>query len=316
MPDPARQTISASEAPALFNASRYTTRWMLYHEFIGDAPSEDKSDARMTWGTRLEPLILEQAADDLKLLVTRNMKPDGKQEYIRNGLFGCHRDGEILCPDRGPGAIETKAVFDYQVWMREWDGGKAPPREYETQLQTQMKVGKDGQPYKWGVIAAWLAGQQYYFERKPIDELWEVLDVEGEKFMASIKAKEEPDPFGVTIEAPILTKLFPVIKGSVLDLREDADAIEITEQMRMLDYHSKSRLGHERAEKDLKAFIMGKMFGTEKALLPGGVVVELSQVNRKGYVVKPSSYQTVSVYVPADLVGGGLEPFEKADLGG
>lgn len=105
----------------------------------------------MDWGTRLQPLIIEQAARDLKLDVFPC------DTYVRNGNLGCTRDAEIICPDRGPGALEVKAVFDYKTWMREWDGGNSVPRHIEIQHQTQMLVGDGKVPFSWGVIAAWVA---------------------------------------------------------------------------------------------------------------------------------------------------------------
>lgn len=324
MPDPTRETISASEVSSLFNASPYRSRWMLWHDFRRDLPGhiEVKEDARMSWGKKLEPLILAQAAQDLALVVEPNSDAAGNQDYVRNGIFGCHRDGQIFCPTRGPGAIETKAVFDSFVWMDKWNRGKNPPRQYELQLQTQMKVGAGGKPFNWGVIAAWLGGEQHYFERDPLTDLWEELDVEGAKFLRSVQANEEPEPLGLEIEAPSLQWYFPLKKGETLDLREEPDADTIVEKMRMLDWHSSERLGHEKCEKELKAFAMMRARGAETILLPHGVKVTISEISRKGYSVGASSYKTVKVFVPdthkvyaseVSQTGGDLGGFKIAD---
>ena len=118
MPDPRLETVSASQAAALFNRSPYDTRWTLYQRFIGNVP-EDAADNRMAWGKRMQPLLLEAAGEDLALEV---QPPDAfglavddmfqGDPYLRNGMLGCTRDALVVCPDRGPGALELKCCFD------------------------------------------------------------------------------------------------------------------------------------------------------------------------------------------------------------
>src|SRR5882724_10027041 len=179
MPDPTKATISATEASGLFNVSPYVTRWMLWQSFAKGVDIDATEDSRMSWGKKLQPLIIQQAADDLKFEVV----PNADDTYHRRGLLGCTRDATIICPDRGPGALETKCVFDYRTWMADWAGGKSPPRTHEIQVQQQMLVGDPSGDeannfgmYKWGVIAAWVAGEVHYFERKPIYDLWDRLN--------------------------------------------------------------------------------------------------------------------------------------------
>jgi hypothetical protein len=207
MPDPTRQTISATEAPALFNASPYVTRWMLHRRFAHGDEIHSPEHNRMDWGKRLQPLLLAAAAEDLRLEV----KPNASDVYVRNARLGCTRDAEIICPDRGPGALETKCVFDSGVWMREWAGGKTPPRHHEIQLQVQMYVGDGERPFQWGVLAAWIGGEMHYFEREPILELWDEIDKEARQFFADVQAGTEPDPFGAPIESALLAKVFPTL---------------------------------------------------------------------------------------------------------
>lgn len=52
MPDPNRQTVSASQAAALFGVSPYTTRMALYHWLKDGTPIDDDEDERMTIGIR------------------------------------------------------------------------------------------------------------------------------------------------------------------------------------------------------------------------------------------------------------------------
>src|ERR1700719_3590099 len=173
MPDPNRITLSATEAPALFGASPYLTKFMLYHKFANGENIEKPADERMNWGKLMQPIIIEQVAKERGLEVIPN--PD---LYVRRGLLGCTRDATIIAPGIGPGALEIKCVFDYRAWMQKWNGGKTVPREVEIQLQQQMYVGQDGhinqldgQHYLWGLICVWVCADLYYFERKPITDL-------------------------------------------------------------------------------------------------------------------------------------------------
>lgn len=307
MPDALRETVSATEVAALFNASPYQTRWTLYHRFKGNQ-AEKATDNRMDWGLQLEPLVLRAAANDLRFEVSQNLG----RTYERNGPLGCTRDATIICPDRGPGALETKCVFDYGTLMREWDGGSSVPRHHELQLQTQMFVGEKGVSYKWGVLAMWCGGEMKYYEREPLPELWAELGLEARKFLDDVANDREPEPFGSAIESPLLTKLYPVQVGKVLDLSEESTddereaALQIAEQVRMLQWHGQESSSHGKAEKAIKARLHALMKDYEELRLPHGIKVRLKQQARAGYTVEPTSFVTVNIFVPKDLPDGAL----------
>lgn len=309
MPDPTLQTISASEAAALFNVSPYVTRWMLYQRFANGMDLDGEPDARMSWGTKLEPLILDQAADDMRLEVRHNRAPNGAQQYFRNGWFGCHRDGDIICPDRGPGAIECKSIFDYRTWMADWNGGKSPPKHVEMQLQVQMYVGAgDAQPYLWGVIAAWVAGDLHYFEREPIPELYDRLHAEAKAFMADVTAKREPEPFGSTVELPWLNQMFPTERGKVLDLTTHPEAAAYVEATLQYRHAKEQEAGGKRTAEPLRAKLLSFIKDADKVLLPDGVKITITPVHNgkriKTYV--PDGSATLSPNsIPDDLLMAG-----------
>lgn len=264
MPDPTGKTISATQAPALFNASPYFTRWMLWQHFANGLPLDaDEPDGRMLWGKKLQPLIIAQAAEDLRLEV----RPNADDSYHRRGPLGCTRDAIVICPDRGPGALETKCVFDYRTWMADWGGGKSVPRHYEIQLQQQMLVGDDVGSYAWGIVAAWVAGEVHYFERVPIDKLWDALAIESAEFFRSVKAGAEPQPFGAPVEIPWLTELFPVARGKSIDLSDDAALAEAAVQYR--DAKEQESAGARTAE-SLKAQLLAAARDAEEILLADG----------------------------------------------
>lgn len=320
MPDPTRQSLSATETPALFNASPYTTPWMLYQKFANDNDPKKTADGRMDWGKKMQRLVLEQVEEEKKLVV----RPNHGDIYVRNGLIGCTRDAEIICPTRGPGALEIKVVFDYRVWMREWLGGAEPPRHIDIQLQSQMKVGNGTTPYNWGMIAVWLAAEVHYFERAPIEKLWAGLDERASDFFDAVANKREPDPFGMPQEVPLLLECYPTIQKSVMDLRLDGldmnteegmaeihRRTKLAQRVAMMKFHAEERLGNEKAEKAIKAEVLALAKGAESIVLPHGVTVNIKQQSRAGYSVGPTTFQTVSCFVPPDAPRGdiyGLEP--------
>ena len=290
MPDPLRQTISATEVPALWNVSPYVTRWMLHKKFADAMEIEKSADARMDWGLRMEPLIQAQAAADLKMEIIPNAG-----RYHRRGLVGCTRDAIVICPDRGPGTLETKCVFDYRTWMQAWAGGEVAPRHYEIQTQVQMMVGDVDGPYKWGVIAAWVAGEMHYFERAPIPELWANIETEAGAFFEAVKSGREPDPFGAPVEVPFLSAIDRV-PGKVIELADD----ELTLLARKLNEVSKAATDIEKVRKDAKARLLAAAGDAEELRLPGGVSVRFKVSSRAGYEVKPTTMTTVKVYVPGE----------------
>lgn len=308
MPDPIRTTISATELPALLGASPYLTKWMLYRRFANGDDISKQADSRMDWGKKLEPLVIARAAEELHIEVIPNADASGKQVYERRNLIGCTRDATAISPTAGPGALETKCVFDYRTWMREWAGGKSPPRHYEIQLQAQMFVGDGEQPYKWGTLAAWVAGEMKYFKREPIPDLWDVFEVEAADFFDAVRAGREPPPSGEVVEMPLLARLLPVREGDVLvmDNIDDKRAADYAERCAQLEWHTHERLEHEKGEKKIKAELLALAAGHEIVQLPYGIQVKIKQSARAGYTVKPTTVTKIDVFVPNNVPRGNL----------
>lgn len=290
MPDPLKQTVSASQVPALFNQSPYLSRWMLHRHFTDGMPVDSPEDGRMRWGRHLEPLILEQARAELAL----EIHPD--QAYVRAGPVGCTRDAVVIDPSLGPGALETKCVFDYRIWMEQWGGGEIVPRHYEMQLQTQMLVGDGTRPYRWGVIAVWLAGEVKYFRRDPVMDLWERVETEATDFLADVAARKEPDPLGSAIELPMLTKIERT--GEVLDRRDDVD---LAEAARLYNYLAAKKRAAERAVEAQKVTLLKALGDASEALCFGGIRIKVRVDQVEEHVRKAGTKTVLTVKVPENL---------------
>lgn len=309
MPDPKKQTISATEMSGLLGVSPYVTKWMLFQRFAHgvEAPSPDHN--RLDWGTKMEPLLLEQAAADLRLEVTTNRQPDGSQVYLRRGLLGCSRDADIYDPQRGPGALETKCCFDYKILMQEWDGGKTPPRQHEIQLQQQMYVGDGTKPFEWGVIALWCGGDMTYFQRKPMPDLWAKFEEEAKQFFDDVIAGREPDPFGSPAEVPLLKQLFNKATGeivSAVDKLGEAEATKLAQRVADADYQRVVRLAAEKVEEKVKAELLGLLKEADELELPQGIRVKRI-VTTANYKAQPAQSRTsisVKSIIPQQIDGG------------
>jgi YqaJ-like viral recombinase domain len=289
MPDPNRKTISATESPALLNASPYMTRWMLWQKFANGIEPERKTSERMEWGKEMQPLIIKKVAHDRKLEVFPN-----EEVYVRRGLLGCTRDATIVSPDAGPGALEIKCVFDYSVWMKKWGGGKSVPREIEIQLQQQMYVGNDDDrtflmsdkgSYQWGLLAVWVCAEMHYFERKPIGDLWTKIEQEASYFFDSVERLEEPDPFGVAVELPLLAQLFPTRPDSVLDLSANAEFVKAAEDVSMLKTMNEQAIGSAAVAEELRARLLAIAKDFAFVKLPCGVSYRVKKIGRGKTIV-------------------------------
>jgi putative phage-type endonuclease len=291
MPDPEKKTISATEASALVGVNPYVTKWMLYQKFKNGMSLDKGGDSRMDWGKKLQPLILEQVAQDKHLEVVPNV-----ETYHRRKRLGCTRDATILSPDRGPGALEIKCVFDYRVWMTTWNGGENVPRHYEIQLQTQMLVGdgeaddgakvRGGPPYAWGIIAVWVCSDMYYFERRPIHDLWALLVHESGQFFSDIDDGRCPDPFGAAIETPLLNKVYAPKPDSVLDLSKEHAHIETATAVRDYKKFDEDWRFNQLAAERLKARLLGLAKDYERVLLPCGINYKVRK-SGKGRIIVP-----------------------------
>jgi hypothetical protein len=293
MPDPDRKTLSATESPALFGASPYLTRWMLYQKFANGENIDKPATERMDWGNKMQPIIIDQVSKERGLEVIPN--PDA---YVRRGLLGCTRDATIIAPGIGPGALEIKCVFDYRVWMTKWNGGKTVPREVELQLQQQMYVGEGddkrgyefNSSYDWGLIAVWVCADMYYFERKPVPELWTDLERKAIAFFSDVRSKREPDPFGAAVELPLLNKLYPMQPGNVLDLSEDHDHIKTSEKVSLYDHLKSEKSGLEANVEKYRVELLALAKDAEYVKLPFGVSFKVKRVGRAG--------RTIDAYIP------------------
>lgn len=268
MPDPERKSVSASQIAALWNASPWATRWMLWQQFANGVVMEEPESSRMKWGKLIEPLVIGEVMQQWQLEVTHNLG----NTYYRRGLVGATRDATIIAPGKGEGAVEVKCVFDYPTWMNDWQGGRTVPRHVELQLQTQMYVGDGKRPFQWGLIAVWVcAGAElHYYEREPIIKLWTQIELESKRFFASVEGGEEPDPYGAEVELPWLTSLYQTAEGETLDLSDKYEHVKTAEDLRTYEIFKDQRASSERVTKEYRAKFLALAKSAREVILPCG----------------------------------------------
>ncbi len=284
MPDPLKKTVSASQAAALFNQSHYASRWMLWNQFTGALEDQRTEDTRMTWGKRLQPLLLQAAAEDLNLEVAAPDPTDYPPEdlfqgdpYIRNGPLGATLDGIVHDPSRGPGAVETKVVFDYSVWMQRWDGGKKPPLDYEIQVQAQMLVGDGRESYDWGVMAVLVCGQMEYFHREPVPAVWADLKDEARTFLDEVEKSNEPDPLGDPMELNSLNALVRTADSRGDLVMQDERGLELLETVKLFLWSKEQERQGKKGKEAFRAKILSIVRSPGKVLLPYDAVLEIKR---------------------------------------
>jgi hypothetical protein len=291
MPDPDRKTISATQSPALFDASPYLTRFTLFHHLKGNVPKEPETD-RMRWGTRMQPLIAQDVAARLNLEVIPNFSNSYRRSRTYRSM-GCTVDALVNCPQRGPGAIEIKCVFEPRVWGEQWEGGKSIPRGHELQLQHQLVVGDGSVPFQWGVIAAWHGGELTLYERELGQAVLPELTRRCDEFMRQVERNKVPEPFGDPIEDAFLRLAFPYRADAIVDLRNRENGREIGEQAELLDHYRREANSCNKAADSAKRRLLIAMKGANKMLLPNGTVT-LTETERAAYTVKAHLQQRVT----------------------
>lgn len=291
MPDVDFKTVSASQVPDLLNISPWGTRLMLHHQFVRRVHEDRKQSNRMKIGKLFEALILELTAAELALEVQHNTEA----AYLRHPTLplGCTVDATVLCPTRGYGVVEAKAIDKYE-FIRSWTE-TAAPAYYEAQHQEEMMIPHPvhGMP-AWGVIACFVYnegadGRLVLYERLPNEKAQARIALEAEAFMADVAADKAPPAFGLPVELGLMSELYP--EADEAKVIEAEDNFEMAEHARMMDWARKQKSSFEKAEKEMKPKLLAFMQDAGFARLAGGVRVRVRKPQMAGNVVM----------LPADL---------------
>lgn len=257
MPDPTKQTISASQSSALFNRSPWMSRWMLFQHFKNGMPLDPPETARMRSGKLLQHYILARTAEDHRLEIVPNLA----DEYERRGRLGATIDGHMIAPDVGEIVVESKNIDGLQ-FKYHWTESAAPIH-YEIQLQQQLFVR--GQAH--GLLAVHVGGNEMkYYRRERNETVIAQLVEEADAFFRSLDENRPPDLLGSELELPGLLHLYPeTTKGEVLEVSDE----EFGELLRQYAWATEQETFFKRIRKQLRPKILGVSGTAERVIAPG-----------------------------------------------
>lgn len=196
--------IGGSEIAALFGLSPFQTAFTLWHHKAGRVVAPELDSAKLRWGKMLEPLIAHELGRALgwTLEASRVYWTHGSVEGL-----GCTLDFDVLDHQWGPGIVETKVVFDYADYKRDWSDLRAPPN-YELQVQHQLLcTGRE-----WCAIVAWVAQTATLAPaliRRPAPGVTGQIEDRVGAFWRSIAEDRPPEPSGTEAELSILREIWP-----------------------------------------------------------------------------------------------------------
>jgi putative phage-type endonuclease len=157
--------IGGSDASVIAGLSPFKDAETLLLEKAGlKEPDDSRFAGHKTWGTLIEPLVMQYTADQLELEILPTSAPRHPKYPFLSGEL----DGLILGDPRGGGVYEGKTT----AWSQKAKWKDAPPPEYRIQLVHYFLVTG----LTWGVIGVLIGGNDYRrFEIVRDDEECELL---------------------------------------------------------------------------------------------------------------------------------------------
>lgn len=216
--------VGGSEIAALFDASPYITRWMLFQAKAGRAPLPPADNNRVAWGELLEPAIAEGVTRAMRWQL---LKCTTYAVHDNVPGMGCSVDYQVIDHEDGPGLVEIKNV-DWLAWRDGWSEERAP---LHIELQVQHQLAVTGHP--WGAIAALVGGNELrIYPRRPDAKAIGAIEAAVSAFWAAVGAGEAPDPFGAPAENETIKALWPQIDATkTVDLTGDEEAYDLARQL-------------------------------------------------------------------------------------
>lgn len=299
-----RFSIGASEAAAVCGESPWLSPLELFARKLGRMPDPDLSDVEhVKWGNLLEPAIVQETADRLKLRLLsvaegaeRLQSPDvdivgaveGRQLFLRSHAHPwmvATLDG--LAVDEAGDLVSIEAK-NTSYWQREdWEDGEAPVH-YLLQVAHQLAVAA---PVKRGVLAGLVGGNKLRIvppiarEAAPIDAL---VELEAD-FWRRLQTGEAPEVDGSPSSARALKALHPDDNGESVVL--PYEFVAMREEIAALEVETKER--EERIEA-LKLKIREAIGDATFGVLPNGAgTYSLKTQERAEHVVRASKFRTL-----------------------
>lgn len=203
--------ITGSRIAAVCGLSPWESPFSLWHRMMGVAPPQPVNDA-MHWGSRLEPVILDEYADRRQFT--------GHQLTVKPGLMrNSERSWQMVTPDaiNGDRIVEAKYAPQAEGWGD--SGTDEIPVYYRAQVQWQLDTL--GLPV--ADVAVFIGGSADYREYQVLYDPADVavLREKAVAFLDSINGGDRPDIDGHTATYQVIREMHPDIDDVRVDLPDD-----------------------------------------------------------------------------------------------
>lgn len=277
-----RQGIGASDAAVILGLSPWKTPFQLYLEKLGVNLAETEQTEAMTWGLRLQPIIIDAYAEQTGRIAIAEKEFRIDHSPFHPWMFAS-LDGWVQLPrteyvPEDVGVLEVKTTTQF----RKHDWEDAPPLIYQVQLQHQLAVTGAA----WGTLVCLIGGQRLVWaDMQRNDEFITQLIVKEQAFWSALVEKNPPAADASRVTTDALGLLYPKEQpGKTVCLLNDAlewDAIRQEAIQTIKDAEEKKRL----AENSLKT----ALGDAETGMLSTGVSYSWKTVEKSGYTVSPTT---------------------------
>ena len=292
-----RQTVGASDMPALLGVHPFRSEFELYAEKSGQLTNAVDETPPMRRGRLLEPAAIELLREERPTwTVTGNPIPGG--EFYRDLDLGmsCTPDAFLVDPTReGRGIGQIKSVQS-MVFSRSWvqDGVIEPPLYVVIQaLQEAFLTGST-----WAVAIALVVdfGVDLHIVEIPVHaKVIDRLKNEAKKFWKRV-AKNDPPPINFEKDADAIKALYPIAdEGVTVDLSQSNRIMELVATRNGLKGRESDGAAATKERKTIDAEILSILGAAAYGRLSDGRIIAAKTTSVKGYIVEPSSYRTVKI---------------------
>lgn len=258
-----RNHLGSSDAPAVVGLSPWRTPADVYYSKVYE--SDDQTTEAMETGNRLEPAILDFAAERLGVALRRNVSlvSGGRDE----GILAANLDALVADRDE---AVEAKYVGPTAA--AEWgsDGTDEVPDHVNLQVQHQMYVADLDRVWVAAAIAGYRLEWRLYVVPRSAAIIGALVDREIEFWRRHVTPRCPPESSAPSIEVLKLLRRTP---GSCVDLGEEAAALWLQRE-----FAAEQRKNANADYEDATAKLLAMLGESEAGRLPDGrMLTYLSQ---------------------------------------
>jgi hypothetical protein len=277
--------ITASQVPAIFGVSPWSSRYAMAAHVSGKAALTEPSHGRLELGRRLERVGIDIFGEERGVPVAQ-VRAFAKHDWLPllaspDGVFGWLVDsmlgGSPAWDDPDSGIQEVKLVAPRR-WREEWNG--SPPLYVQLQHQTQFACTKAER----GAIVCIVVGDFDFFvqiyDTAPHAGAIARIEREVQSFMGMLQRGEMPEPddqHESTMDA--LAAIFAPDEAKAIRL-DEPEAAERFERWRQA---TMDRLAAEATEKACKHWFAARAFDAARILVGNS-----AEITRKQSKVKAS----------------------------